>query len=83
MDPGVEGSNPFTHPTLLIRMGNNNGMDREQLIERVKAESKNGKIACRQALKIASEADMSPKAVGDVLNELKIKIMTCQLGCFP
>ncbi len=52
------------------------------MVEKIKAESKNGKIACRQALKIASEADVSAKVLGELLNELKIKIMGCQLGCF-
>ncbi len=82
MDPGVEGSNPFTHP-INNKEWDSKGMDKEQLIEKIKAESKNGKIACRQALKLASEADVSPKVLGDMLNELKIKIMGCQLGCFP
>ncbi|MBN1355533.1 hypothetical protein JXA40_04585 [bacterium] len=40
------------------------------------------KIACAQALNLASEFKVSPRQVGDLLNELKIKVYGCQLGCF-
>ena len=76
MDPGVEGSNPFTHPT-------QGDMEKEILVEKIKAQTKNGKISCRQALKLASELDVPSKEIGELLNELKIKVMGCQLGCFP
>ena len=58
-------------------------MDKQALIEKVKASSKNGKIACKQALKIAAEEGISPKDLGGLLNEIEIKIASCQLGCFP
>lgn len=58
-------------------------MDKESIIQKIKLQAKDGKISCRQALKIAEEEDISPKLVGETLNELKIKIMGCQLGCFP
>jgi len=58
-------------------------MEKESLIEKIKSESKSGKISCRQALKLASEMDVSPKQLGDLLNEIGIKVATCQLGCFP
>jgi LAO/AO transport system kinase len=58
-------------------------MEKEDLIEKIKSESRNGKISCRQALRLASEKDVSPKELGSLLDELGIKIATCQLGCFP
>jgi hypothetical protein len=58
-------------------------MNKESIIQKIKLQAKDGKISCRQALKIAEEEDISPKLVGETLNELKIKIMGCQLGCFP
>ena len=58
-------------------------MDKEQLSAIIKTTSKDGKISCEQALKIASETDTPSKEVGLLLNELKIKVMSCQLGCFP
>lgn len=58
-------------------------MEKERILERVKSESKNGKISCRQALKLATEMDVSPKELGGLLNEIGIKVASCQLGCFP
>jgi hypothetical protein len=60
-----------------------NDMDKEAIIEKVKNKTKEGKIACKQALKIAAEEDISSQDLGTLLNELKIKVMGCQLGCFP
>ncbi len=58
-------------------------MEKEKLIEKVKAASKDGGISCAQALAVALEAKVSTHEVGDILDELKIKINSCQLGCFP
>ena len=58
-------------------------MEKDNLTEKIKNESKNGKISCRQALKLAEEAGVSPKELGGLLNEIGIKVATCQLGCFP
>jgi len=55
----------------------------EHLKKRLISLSKDGKISCKQALRTAEEEDVSPKVLGELLNELKIKIATCQLGCFP
>lgn len=57
-------------------------MDENLAIEKIKDSSKHGKIACRQALKIAEEMGVSPRKIGALLNKLKIKIVSCQLGCF-
>ena len=58
-------------------------MDKAALTEKVKALSKNGKISCKQALKLAEEEGTSSRDIGTLLNELKIKVASCQLGCFP
>jgi hypothetical protein len=76
VDPGVEGSNPFTHPIFC-------DMERASIIEKARRESKDGKIPCRKALRLAAEMGVSPKELGDLLNEVGIKVATCQLGCFP
>ena len=49
-------------------------MDKELLIEKTKGQSKNGKMSCRHALRLASELDVSPKELGEVLDDLKIKV---------
>ncbi len=58
-------------------------MDKEKVAEKAKALSKNGKISCKQALKLAEEEGVSSRELGTLLNELKVKVMGCQLGCFP
>ena len=58
-------------------------MDKAALSKKVEALSKNGKISCKQALKLAEEEGISSRDLGNLLNELKVKVMGCQLGCFP
>ncbi|MBN1879976.1 hypothetical protein JW823_07690 [bacterium] len=40
------------------------------------------KLTCASALKIAAELKVSPRVIGEAANRLKIKIASCQLGCF-
>jgi LAO/AO transport system kinase len=58
-------------------------MDKEKVAEKAKAVSKNGKISCKQALKLAEDEGVGSRELGELLNELKIKVASCQLGCFP
>ena len=58
-------------------------MDKGKVTEKVIALSKDGKISCKQALRLAEEEGISSREVGELLNELKVKVMGCQLGCFP
>ncbi|HYB20375.1 MAG TPA: hypothetical protein VEH09_05575 [Thermodesulfobacteriota bacterium] len=57
-------------------------MKQEDIIAKLKETAKDGKISCAMAFKIAKENDVSTKEVGALLNQLKIKISQCQLGCF-
>jgi hypothetical protein len=58
-------------------------MNKEAVIEKINARTKDGKITCMQALKIAGEEKIPSKKLGEMLNELKIKVTSCQLSCFP
>jgi hypothetical protein len=58
-------------------------VEKEQVMEKIRWAANDGKISCRKALGPASEVDISPKALGGLLNEMKIKVDSCQLGCFP
>ncbi len=58
-------------------------MVNKALEEEMRASLVNGKLPCAVAFKIAKKLKVSPKEVGDAANELKIKIASCQLGCFP
>ncbi len=58
-------------------------MDKERVMEKIKSLARDGRISCAEALGIARDTDLSPGELGDLLNETKIKIKSCQLGCFP
>jgi hypothetical protein len=57
-------------------------MTQEELKARIRAAAPEGKITCAAALRLAEELPISRQEMGDLLNELKIKITQCQLGCF-
>ena len=57
-------------------------VDRKKLEDIILEKSKNGKIPCALCFKISEDFGVSKKEIGKVLNEMKIKIGQCQLGCF-
>lgn len=57
-------------------------MSREDLKAKIKAAVPEGKISCAAAMRLAEELVISRKDMGKLLNELKIKITQCQMGCF-
>lgn len=56
--------------------------DKEKVKEKVREKCVDGKLPCAAALKLANELGVAPKLVGESANELKVKIVSCQLGCF-
>jgi len=57
-------------------------MDRKKLEEAIKEKAKEGKIPCALCFKIAEDFGISKREIGKVLDEIKIKVGQCQLGCF-
>jgi len=55
---------------------------KEEIKKLVLQSQKNGKISCKKALEIAQSLKVSTRDVGRVIDELGIKIVACQLGCF-
>ena len=54
-----------------------------RLIETLRAVAGEDKhLACADAFKIAHDLDVPLAEVGAACNELGIKVMQCQLGCF-
>lgn len=53
------------------------------LEEELKASLVDGRLPCAVAFKIARKLKVPPKQVGEAANRLNIKIVSCQLGCFP
>ncbi|MEJ2091261.1 MAG: hypothetical protein P8X65_03615 [Syntrophobacterales bacterium] len=54
----------------------------EELKSRIRAAAPEGRIPCAVAFKLAEELGIPRKELGNLLNELRIKIIQCQLGCF-
>ncbi len=57
-------------------------MSMEELKAKIKAAAPEGNISCSAAMRLAEELVISRKQMGKLLNELRIKIKQCQLGCF-
>ena len=57
-------------------------VDRKKLEEVILKKAKEGKLPCAQCFKIAEDFGISKRKMGKALNEMKIKISQCQLGCF-
>jgi hypothetical protein len=57
-------------------------MSPEDIKARIKAAAPEDRIACAAAFRLAEELGLTRKDLGELLNELKIKIAHCQLGCF-
>lgn len=57
-------------------------MNESELKELIMRKQVDGKISCKVVFDIAEEAGASKREVGELLNEMQIKIQACQLGCF-
>jgi hypothetical protein len=49
---------------------------------KIQAAAPNGRIPCAAAFRLAEELGITRSRLGEFLNELNIKIIQCQLGCF-
>jgi len=48
----------------------------------LKASLVDGRLPCAVAFKVAKKLNITPRTVGDKANEMKVKIINCQLGFF-
>jgi hypothetical protein len=64
-------------------MSGSHGDIEKALEDEMRASLVNGKLPCAVAFQIAKKLKVSPMQVGDAANRLKMKIASCQLGCFP
>ena len=53
-----------------------------EIKEAVLKVCKNGKLSCASAHKVAAELNVPVRTIGNAANELGVKIVACQLGCF-
>jgi hypothetical protein len=57
-------------------------MKQDEIKAKIQAAAPEGRIPCATAMSLAKELGISRKEMGEMLNELRIKITQCQLGCF-
>jgi len=53
-----------------------------QVVVAVKAVAVNGEVACADAHRIAEHFGLTPQQVGELLDELSLRVTRCQLGLF-
>lgn len=56
--------------------------NRDALIDAIRKETTDGKITCARAWLLADQFGYPKREMGTLLNELKVKLIQCQLGCF-
>ena len=54
----------------------------QEIRQAVEAASKEGRLSCAEAHRLAAELNASPLEVGRAADALGIRIVSCQLGCF-
>jgi hypothetical protein len=57
-------------------------MTEHEVRAQIQATASNGRIPCAAAFQLAEKLGITRSHLGEILNELKIKIIQCQLGCF-
>jgi hypothetical protein len=53
-----------------------------ELREEIGALAVDGRVPCRLLLELAGRAGQPPRNIGALCDEMQIKIVACQLGCF-
>ncbi len=54
----------------------------QEIAVQIKESLTEGRLPCPSAFKVARRLEVSPQQVGEVADELKVKISRCQLGLF-
>jgi len=52
------------------------------LRQTIQKEAVDGRVSCRFLLNLADRTGTSPKRIGQLCNEMNLRIIHCQLGCF-
>ncbi len=54
----------------------------DAIMDKATGDDDSRKLRCADALELAAAHGVAPTAITRVCNKLKIKIRSCQLGCF-
>ena len=55
---------------------------KQEVLDAVSKAAMDGKLSCTEARKLAKELNIAVGIVGEAADKLKIKIKSCELGCF-
>lgn len=53
-----------------------------EVLEALQRVAKEGRVSCTEARKLADDLKVPVQVVGEAADQLKIKIQSCELGCF-
>ena len=56
--------------------------DDHEIRELIQAQAKDGRVSCKAMLTLVEQTRTPAKQIGQLCNEMKIRITGCQLGCF-
>lgn len=56
--------------------------NQQELKDRILREAEDLKLPCSKAFNIVKDTGSTTAEVGKACNELEVKIISCQLGCF-
>jgi len=54
-----------------------------ELVDKVRGVAKDGKLSCTNAFALAAALGVPVRKVGAAADEAGVRIVHCQLGCFP
>jgi len=57
-------------------------MEESTIRQIILEKQRDNRISCKAAIEIADTTGTSRRKIGEILDEMKIKIHSCQLGCF-
>lgn len=57
-------------------------MEREKIIRAIRERAKEDHMPCAVCFQIAEEFDIPKKELGEILDEIGVKVIQCQLGLF-
>lgn len=57
-------------------------MKKEKIIEAIRAGVVNDRLSCEKAHELSKTLNVPLRDIGALCNEMKVKISSCQLGCF-
>ncbi len=57
-------------------------MEDNDIKQLIMERQRDNRISCKAAIAIADETETPRQKIGKILDQMKIKIHSCQLGCF-